>query len=351
MIKSILLILPVDPFETTNTPHVTHYSELYLRKYCDSLMVFNYRKSTFPSKLHLAKFYVPGFHSWDIRRMNKKLLSLVNRENFDLILIFKGENLFPDTLREIKKKSNLITASWMADDPFAYPNIRNSLMSYDFYFICDTGHLKVLKDSGVKNAIYLPLYTVREVFNKMELSIQDKKKYEADIVFAGTWHSAREEVLGQLLEYDLKIYGNGWRANSRIPKGYLEPEVNFHELNKIYNSCKIVLNIHDPQSINGPNFRTFEAMGASAFLLVERKKDISSMFVEGEELDFYEDVNELKYKIDYYLGRENERKRIALKGFQKIHRFHTLDHRYQTLFHILERCGNLPDKLQEPDLM
>jgi len=75
------------------------------------------------------------------------------------------------------------------------------------------------------------------------------------------------------------------------------------------------------------------------------------MFVEKEELDFYEDVNELKYKIDYYLRRENERKRIALKGFQKVHRFHTLDHRYKTLFHILEKCKNLPDKLQEPPLM
>ena len=332
IIRNILLISPVDQFESTDTPRITHYSELYLRKYCEKVTVFNYRKSTFSSNLHLAKFYVPRFHSWDIRRMNRKLLNLVNTEDFDLILVFKGEDLFPDTLRKIKEESNVVTASWIADDPFAYPNIKNSLMYYDMNFVCDTGHLKALKNSGLKNAIYLPLYIVPEVSNKIQLSIRDKKKYEADIVFAGTWHLAREEVLGQLLDYDLKIRGNGWHVNSRIPKRYLEPEVSFHELNKIYNSCKIVLNIHHPQSINGPNFRTFEAMGSSAFLLVERKKDISSMFVEAEELDLYEDVNELRCKIDYYLVRENERKRIAHKGFRKVHRFHTLDHRYNRLF-------------------
>jgi spore maturation protein CgeB len=337
MIKNILLISPVNPFESTKTPRVTHWSELYLRKFCESLTVFNYRKSTFPTKLHLAKCYVPGFNSWDIKRMNEKLLHLVDRENFDLILVFKGEDLFPETMRQIKESNGAIIASWMGDDPFSYRNIKNSLISYDFYFIWDSGYLEALRDSGVKNAIYMPVYAMPEVFNKMELNVEDKKRYEADVVFVGTWNTRRERVLKQLVEYDLKIYGNGWHEKSEISKRYLRPEVDFLEINKIYNSCKIILNIHHPQSKCGPNFRTFEAMGAGAFLLDERKRDITSMFVEGEELDLYEDVNELRSKIDYYLDREKERIRIADRGFQKVSRFHTLDCRYKTLFGVIEK--------------
>ena len=117
MIRNILLISPVDQFESTHTPRVTHYSELYLRKYCEKMTVFNYRRSTFSSKLHLAKFYVPGFHGWDIRRMNKRLLELVSNQHFNIILLFKGEDLFPETIREISDKNRVIIAAWMADDP------------------------------------------------------------------------------------------------------------------------------------------------------------------------------------------------------------------------------------------
>ena len=112
MIESILLISSVDPFESTGTSDITYYSELYLRDHCKDLDVLNCRKSTFPSKLHLAKFYVPGFLSWGVERINQRLIDLVSNKCFDLVLIFKAENIFPETIGE---KSGAVIASWMAE--------------------------------------------------------------------------------------------------------------------------------------------------------------------------------------------------------------------------------------------
>ncbi len=218
MIESILLISPVDSFESTKTPRITHYSELYLRNYCKNLTVFNYRKSTFSSKLHLAKFYVPGFLSWDIKRINQRLIDLVSNKYFDLILIFKAEIIFPEKIKKIKEKSGAVIASWMADDPFCFENIKNSLIYYDYYFIWDSRYVKQLMTAGVKHAVHLPLYTVPEVYKKSELPRTECERFGSDVVFVGTWQPRREAVLRKLLDFNIKVYGNGWLQNSKLPK-------------------------------------------------------------------------------------------------------------------------------------
>ena len=332
MIKKMLLVSPVDPFEFGGTPRVTHYSELYLRKYCEKLTVFNYRKSTFSSKLHLAKFYVPGFQKWDIRRMNRRLLELVNNQHFNIILLFKGEDLFPETIKEISEKNGVIIAAWMADDPFSFKNIKKSLMYYNYYFIWDSWYLMPLRDAGVKNVVYLPPYTIPEVYRKIDLTEEEKEQFVSDLVFVGTWRPDREKILGKLLDFDIKIYGNGWQNNSKLPKKYVNREVNIIEMNKIYNASKIVLNVHHSWGKNDANFRTFEALGSGGFLIDERKKDIISLFKENEEIVLYESIDELREKIEHFLGDEDSRKRIARKGSEIVNKEHTVSKRCDELF-------------------
>ena len=336
MIGNVLLISPVDPFESTRTPGITHYSELYLRRYCEDLTVFNYRKSTFPSKLHLVKCYVPGFHTWDMRRMNEKLLRLALSKDYDVILSFKGEVLLPETLRKIRENNNAITASWMADDPFSFDNVAKSLKYYDYYFIWDSWYLTPLRKSGVKKALHLPPYTIPEVYKRVFLTAEEKKRFGANLAFVGTWRRDRERVLCHLLDFDIKIFGNGWLDNSRLPRKYLSPEVTISEINKIYNATKIILNIHHQWGKNDANFRTFEALGSGAFLIDERKKDIMSMFKENEEIVLYEGIDELRTKIEYFLDHEEERRRIAERGSEVVQREHTLTARYEKLFESID---------------
>jgi spore maturation protein CgeB len=334
--RNVLLVSPVDPFESTGTPGITHYSELYLRDYCERLRVFNYRKSTFPSKFHLAKFLVPGFASWDRRRMNEKLIHLVEGEHYDLILIFKGEDLFPETIKKMKKSSNGLIASWMADSPFSFEYVEKSLRYYDYYFIWDSWYLGHLKRAGVRNPVHLPPYTIPEVFKRVALPESEMRRFGADLVFVGTWRPDRERVLKQLLHFDLRIFGNGWIENSRLSSKYLNPEVSISEINKIYNASKIVINIHHEWGKNDANFRTFEALSSGAFLIDERKKDILSLFKEDEEIVLYEGIGELKTKIEYFLDHDEERRRIAERGSGVVHREHTLTARYEKLFESID---------------
>lgn len=333
--RKVLLVSPFDPFESTGTPGITHYSELCLRDYCDSLTVFNYRKTTFPSKFHLAKLLVPGFTSWDRRRMNENLLRVAKSGRYDLILVFKGEDLFPETIKKMKDSSNALIASWMADSPFSFEYVEKSLRYYDYYFIWDSWYLGHLKRAGVRNPVHLPPYTIPEVYRRVDVAESEMRRFGSDVVFVGTWRPDRERVLKHLLDFGLKIYGNGWLQNSLLPREYLNPEVSISEINKIYNASRIVINIHHEWGKNDANFRTFEALGSGAFLIDERKKDILSLFKEDEEIVLYEGLDELREKVEHFLSRPEERRGIAARGAEKTNREHTLGKRYDKLFDCL----------------
>jgi len=209
-------------------------------------------------------------------------------------------------------------------------------MYYDYYFIWDSWYLEFLRDAGVKNVVYLPPYTIPEVYKKIDLKEEEREKFGSDLVFVGTWRPDREEILSKLLDFDIKIYGNGWRNNSRLPKKYVNNEVNVFEMNKIYNASKIVLNVHHSWGKNDANFRTFEALGSGAFIIDERKKDIISLFKENEEIVLYENIAELREKIEHFLWDEESRKRIARKGSEIVNKEHTLSRRCDELFAWME---------------
>ena len=47
----------------------------------------------------------------------------------------------------------------------------------------------------------------------------------ADIVFVGTHSAFRETVLAQLTDFDLHVYGPGWKKNSSLPRHHLHNEI------------------------------------------------------------------------------------------------------------------------------
>jgi hypothetical protein len=60
----------------------------------------------------------------------------------------------------------------------------------------------------------------------------------------------------------------------------------------------------------------YEAMGCGCLLMVDRPRDHDEYgFIDRENIVFYEGLADLDYKIKFYLGRPEERKRIANNGY------------------------------------
>ncbi len=104
---------------------------------------------------------------------------------------------------------------------------------------------------------------------------------------------------------------------------------------RLYNKSKIVINKHYEFTACGANVRTFETLGCGAFQLVDNQKDISAMFRDGEDLVIYRDGDDLKRKVGYYLRNDDERKRIALNGYEKAHRPYTYKNSLQKMMDIV----------------
>ena len=84
--------------------------------------------------------------------------------------------------------------------------------------------------------------------------------------------------------------------------------------NDLYNSSKININIHHPQSVEGMAIRTFEIIGAGGFQIMERQKGALPYFEEDVHMAYYESNAEFLEKCAYYLKHDDQRIKIAIAG-------------------------------------
>jgi len=271
--------------------------------------------------------------------INDKLLKETLVFKPDLLLVLKGETIFPETLAQIKTKMDIPIASWWFDNPMLEvngPHILRSAQYIDYMFIFDTFYIEDLIKTGFKKTYYLPFACNPKVHKKINLSAKEKDLYTSDISFLGIISDFRQEILRQLLEYNLKVWGVGALPNNdELKRNMINRIIPIKEAVKIYNASKIVLNINHPQSVFATNTRTFEAVGCGSFHLTDDKKEIHNLFSVGTEIESYKNIYDLKEKIEYYLDNPEKRQEIASKGQERAYREHTYVHRMRNLIKIV----------------
>ena len=105
------------------------------------------------------------------------------------------------------------------------------------------------------------------------------------------------------------------------------------EMPAVFHYSKINLNITMKSIQSGLSQRIWDVLGCKGFLLTNYQSEIPEYFEIGKDLECYENITELKEKIDYYLNHESDRLDIAQNGYQKVKAQHTYIHR---IIHILE---------------
>lgn len=104
----------------------------------------------------------------------------------------------------------------------------------------------------------------------------------------------------------------------------------------IFKCGKIHLNITLRSILSGIPLRAFDIMGCQGFLLSSFQSDYLEYFVPDEDFVYYENYEDLLSKVHYYLEHEDERRRIALNGYEKVKEAHTYERRIEQ---ILETIG------------
>lgn len=151
--------------------------------------------------------------------------------------------------------------------------------------------------------------------------------YEAAVLSRILANRERIAILNELAEhYDVRFYTFDRDVRGVSPKVQVCPGAKYDmEVSNVYSQSKINLNITLHCIETGISQRVFDVMAAGGFLLTNYQEELEELFVPGEDLVIYHNMEELQYYVAYYLEHEEERQRIAGNGQRKVlkdHDFH-----------------------------
>ncbi len=255
-------------------------------------------------------------------KINKALKEISSKNSFDLILILRGEHLFPETIEFLKKNGKMVV-NWNTDDLFnKFNSTRFTIESFPLYDIhfSPRRHLKeeYIK-KGAKRFEFLNWY-YRANLVQSESEILNPK-YFNDISFVGSWSMRREQILFSLQDHNLNIYGWGWNKYSKkmnTLKFKIKDHISMNHMMQIFSKSKINLNILTLENRDTINLRNFELSVAGAFQITERSNEITELFEEDKDIVCFSDVLELESKIKFYKENDLLRDKIRLSAYNKI---------------------------------
>ena len=271
-----------------------------------------------------------------VKKLNAALLREIERAAINRIILIAPYNILPETWRKIKEKKISVTG-WFGDNPFTKGIICNSLQHCDRVYLVDEAWVERVRYLHPRVA-YLPHAADGETFYPLE----QNKTYSTDVVFIGDSFNGtsdgllRARIIQTLVDSDIKtaVYGDrGWHTlfshspglENSVTAAMVSPE----ELNRLYNTAKIVLNIHHSQLLSGTNQRTFETAAAGAFQLADHRPAIPALY-PGCSITFTS-AEELLQKARYYLANEQEREQLAGQARARTLAHNTYEHRIETL--------------------
>ena len=259
----------------------------------------------------------------------KKIIQETQNNNYDIVLIIKGESISNEHLQALKilhPKAKFILYMW---DNFSYtPNSKKIKHMFDHAYTFDRDDAATYKDMKFR-----PLFFIDDYKN-----IPDNEIKDIDVLFIGTVHTDRYLILKkiekQLEEQNLNYFFYKYYPNKILfyLKKFFNPSFRkmkkeeFHfkgipkqDILNYYSRAKVIIDIERPKQ-NGLTMRTIEVFGAKKKLIttnksiaqynlydknniqiIDRDKPIvNADFIQGDYKDAKSHTYN-KYSIEYWL--------------------------------------------------
>jgi spore maturation protein CgeB len=241
--------------------------------------------------------------------VNQSLLQRAQLFRPDAILVFKGMEIYPQTLLQLRSLG-IKLVNYNPDHPFLFvsrgsgnKNVRDNVGNYDLH-LCYSLQIKqqIEKEYGLK-AIHLPF--------GFELPEEDFKRVEREeellkTCFIGNPDATRVQYLQYLLKNGLPVdvYGHNWAKHIREKKNSLltiYPAVYGLEFWRTVRKYRVQLNIFREHNAGSHNMRTFEIPAVGGVQLAPFSSEHTDFFKENEEIFFYQSLEGLEEKIKFLL--------------------------------------------------
>ena len=243
-----------------------------------------------------SKFYRPFF----LQKKNSELMKYCSVLKPDIILIFKGMNIYPETVKTLKTYTQII-CNYNPDHPFLFFSkgsgnsfVKDSIPYYDIYISYSSSITEKLKTIYNTNAYCIPFGYDETVKTFYTPEVSD------DFVFIGAWDKEREAFFNKLPKLPIKIFGPAWEKSKSFSYTYYQHKSLLE--NEYYSTSFSALgsiNLLRKQNIveDSYNMRTFEVPGVGGLLISQRTEEQLKFFEENKEAIYFSDLDELIDKI------------------------------------------------------
>jgi len=254
----------------------------------------------------------------------------------DVLLVVKGGPLRPEFLRRARRRG-AVTVNLFPDNPLLMIPFE-CIEAYDAFFTKERYALRSLRQVGLGNLHYLPMYCAPEDHHPVTLSDAERARFETPVSFVGSRYPYRERFVRELAGYPLRLWGAGWTRASDPAVRAMAAGGPVYGRDKlcVYSGSTVSLNQHHPMNdIVGLNTRTFELAAAGACQVVDFKEDVTTLFKPDEEVLTYRDLAELRRLLDHYLAHPDEARAVGANARRRALAEHTVGHRVEAVLAVL----------------
>ncbi|MBO5474592.1 MAG: glycosyltransferase [Lachnospiraceae bacterium] len=170
------------------------------------------------------------------------------------------------------------------------------------------------------------------------LDIEDVQLFEIIYLVRKVANIERIAILNTLSEvYNVVLHTTSKVEQEKLGNVEVRPPVSPGEAAAIvYAGSKINLNISLKGIEGGTPQRIMDIMGAGGFVLTNYCAETAELFEEDEEIVMFKTPEELFDKVEYYLKHDQERKKIARAGHDKVVNCYTYEKKLERLLDWVE---------------
>ena len=292
-----------------------------------------------------------------VRLIGETLLTSFHLEPPDLVFAVAQAPLDVETLIRMRRMG-IARAFWFCEDFRVMSYWQGLARHYDTIFhVQPEDFSDPLREAG-GYGVPLPMAFDPAVTQPVELTDEQRQRYECDLSFVAAGYHNRLQFIPALFDLGLRLYGTDWPETEPYASAMPEPNLRQSSAssNLIFNATRINLNLHSSPWCDGVNPvgdylnpRSFELAGARAFQLVDGRSHLPDALKPGIEVETYKDINECRKKVAYYLEHADERREIARNAHRRALAEHTYRHRMEQAIDAL-RAGPVPLAPRQSDL-
>jgi hypothetical protein len=254
----------------------------------------------------------------------RALPAAVKRIPYDFCYVDGGELVTPRVIELLRRYAPKII-NYNIDDPLGDRDggkskaYRSSVPFYDLCVVMRPINVTEAKSLGARNVMRVFRSSDEIAHAARTLTSEDRKQWQADVLFLGTWFPERGPFMVELLKHNvpLTLRGPNWHKAPEWPvlkSVWRGGQLVGDEYAKAIQCAKVNLGLLSKGNRDLHTTRSLEITSLGALFCGERTSEHLEMYVEGKEALFWSSAEECATVCRQILNDEPLRQQIAAAG-------------------------------------